>query len=168
MIADAASLSADDCVIDVGCGPGTAVREAARRGAQATGVDPAPEMLMLARWLSTSTSSGGPSWREGSAESLPIPDGSATVVWSLSSVHHWSDRAAALREISRVLSPGGRVLLVERSVRPGARGHAAHGLTDDQVADLVADLEQSGLSGVTTQTKRVGHRTVAIVSATSP
>lgn len=51
LAADLAAVSAADRVIDVGCGPGTAVREAARRGAEATGVDPAPVMFRLARAL---------------------------------------------------------------------------------------------------------------------
>ena len=47
LAADVAAVSDGDRVIDVGCGPGTAVREAARRGARVTGVDPAPVMLRL-------------------------------------------------------------------------------------------------------------------------
>ena len=50
-IADAAELTSADRVADIGCGPGTAVRHAARQGAAATGVDPDPAMLRLARWI---------------------------------------------------------------------------------------------------------------------
>ena len=50
-VADAAQLTPADRVIDIGCGPGTAVRHAARRGAAATGIDPDPAMLRLARWI---------------------------------------------------------------------------------------------------------------------
>ena len=46
---DVASVSAADHVVDIGCGPGTAVRAAARCGARATGIDPAPVMLRVAR-----------------------------------------------------------------------------------------------------------------------
>jgi 2-polyprenyl-3-methyl-5-hydroxy-6-metoxy-1,4-benzoquinol methylase len=42
LIVDLASVSESDRVVDIGCGPGTAVRAAARRGAQVSGVDPAP------------------------------------------------------------------------------------------------------------------------------
>lgn len=51
LAADLACVSATDRVIDVGCGPGTAVREAARRGARAIGIDPARVMLRLAEAL---------------------------------------------------------------------------------------------------------------------
>jgi trans-aconitate methyltransferase len=47
-VADAAELTAADRLVDVGCGPGTAVRLAARRAATATGIDPDPAMLGLA------------------------------------------------------------------------------------------------------------------------
>ena len=42
-------LAAGDTVADIGCGPGTAARRAARLGASVVGVDPAPVMLRLAR-----------------------------------------------------------------------------------------------------------------------
>jgi trans-aconitate methyltransferase len=47
-VADAAELTAADRVVDVGCGPGTAVRLAARRAAIATGIDPDPAVPGLA------------------------------------------------------------------------------------------------------------------------
>ena len=44
-------MESDDVVVDVGCGPGVAVRYAAQLGATVTGVDPAPVMLRVARLL---------------------------------------------------------------------------------------------------------------------
>ncbi len=49
LVVELASLTADDRVIDVGCGPGTAVRIAARTAGHVTGVDPSEPMLRLAR-----------------------------------------------------------------------------------------------------------------------
>jgi SAM-dependent methyltransferase len=77
LVADLAELSAADCVIDVGCGPGTAVREAARRGARAIGVDPAPVMLRLARMLTRDQARI--TWIMGPAENIRRPNGSASV-----------------------------------------------------------------------------------------
>ena len=76
LAADITGVSSSDRVVDVGCGPGGAVREAARRGARVTGVDPAPVMLRLAR---TFTRDDGIEWAQGTAENVPLPDGSATV-----------------------------------------------------------------------------------------
>jgi ubiquinone/menaquinone biosynthesis C-methylase UbiE len=125
LAADLASVSHADHVVDVGCGPGTAAREAARRGARVTGVDPATVMLRLARALTRDRAAI--SWTAGTAEQLPQPDGPATVVWSLATVHHWKEVTAGLAETRRVLAPGGRFLAIERQVRPGATGLASYG-----------------------------------------
>jgi SAM-dependent methyltransferase len=165
-VAGAAGLHGDDAVLDVGCGPGTAVREAARRGARATGVDPSPVMLRLARWISGLFRSQRVSWLDGSAEALPVPDGAATVAWALSSVHHWEDREAGLRELRRVLRPGGRVLLAERLAAPGARGHAAHGLTAGQAEELAEGLAAAGFGEIRTQRSQAGLRTLVLIQGT--
>jgi len=70
-VADAAELTPADRVLDIGCGPGTAVRYAVRRGSAATGVDPDPAMLRLARWSTALRRSPNVSWLAGRAEKLP-------------------------------------------------------------------------------------------------
>lgn len=167
MIAELAVLTPHDRVVDVGCGPGAAVRVASRVAGTATGVDPSPIMLGLARCISAFRRSRGVGWVQGSAESLPLADAEATVIWSLSSVHHWSDLDAGLGEIMRVLASGGRVILVERLVRPGARGHARHGLTAAQADQLAAALSGAGLARTAVATKRVGRRTLVVIEGSS-
>src|SRR5215471_8210914 len=126
-------LVAGDAVADIGCGPGTAARRAARLGASVIGVDPAPVMLRLARFL-TRRSTHAARYAEGSAEALPLPDSSVSVAWSIASVHHWADLDAGLQEARRVLKPGGRLVAIERLTRPGARGLAGHGWTPEQAS----------------------------------
>jgi ubiquinone/menaquinone biosynthesis C-methylase UbiE len=167
-VADLAAVRAGDRVVDIGCGPGTAVREAVHRGATATGVDPSPVMLRLARQISALRRMPHIAWLEGSAEALSLPDGDATIVWALSSVHHWQDRAAGLAEAHRVLDPGGQLVLAERRRRPGARGHAAHGLTSDQADRLATDMIAAGFVGVHTETRNAGRRRLVIVCGTRP
>lgn len=87
-VVDLAGVSAADRVVDVGCGPGNAVRRAARTGAHATGVDPSTAMLRIARL----TSRADLEWVHAGAEELPLPDASATVLWTVRSVHHWGRR----------------------------------------------------------------------------
>ena len=50
---------------------------------------------------------------EGAAELLPLPHGSIDAAWSVNAMHHWVDPAVAATEITRVLRPGGRVILVD-------------------------------------------------------
>jgi SAM-dependent methyltransferase len=157
---------AGDRVVDVGCGPGTAVRYAARRGATVTGVDPAPVMLRVARRLTRA--SGRIRLRQGTAEALPLPDESATVLWSIATVHHWADIDRGLTEVRRVLEAGGRFVAIERRCAPGATGHASHGWTDEQ-ADAFADLCcAAGFDDVRVERHAAGRRTVLAVTARNP
>ena len=149
LVADLTHVSSTDHVVDVGCGPGTAVREAARRGARATGVDPAPVMLRLSRLL---TRDRRADWLVGSAESIPLPDASASVLWSVATVHHWVDVDRGLAEAHRVLSPEGRLLAAERRVRAGATGHASHGWTDEQANVFAEACREASFTDVRVET----------------
>ncbi|MGE2717804.1 class I SAM-dependent methyltransferase [Mycolicibacterium litorale] len=144
LAADLIAVSADDRVVDVGCGPGTAARLAARRGARVTGVDPSAAMVRVARAVTRRRTPV--TFVRGGAEALPVPDASATVVWALATVHHWPDVGAALSEIHRVLSPGGQLLVVERQVQPGATGLASHGWTAGQAETFAALCKSAGLT----------------------
>jgi len=161
--ADAAELTPADRVVDIGCGPGTAVRRAARRAAAATGIDPDPAMLRLARWITPLRRSPNVDWLEGRAEKLPLADGEATVAWAINSVHHWEDRGAGIGEARRILAPDGRLVLVERQAKPGARGHAAHGLTRDQAEDLTRELSAVGFDQVRLHTVKADRNSLVII-----
>jgi ubiquinone/menaquinone biosynthesis C-methylase UbiE len=135
-------LAPGEHVVDVGCGPGNAVRRAARLGATATGIDPAPVMLRMARWF---PSGARVRYLDAGAESLPLEDASADVVWSIAAVHHWPDLAGGLAEVHRVLRPGGRFVAIERHSEPGATGVASHGWTGEQVDGFAVACREAGL-----------------------
>lgn len=141
-----AEAGADDHVVDIGCGPGNAARLAARRGARVTAIDPSRAMLRVARAVGR-----GPRivWSEGSAETVSVPDGAATVVWSLATVHHWRDVTSGLSEVRRVLAPGGRLLVIERQCPPDATGFASHGWTARQAESFAGQCRSAGLTDVT-------------------
>ncbi|KAA8958232.1 class I SAM-dependent methyltransferase [Mycobacterium sp.] len=162
LVVDLAGVSESDRAVDIGCGPGNAVRAAARRRAQVTGVDPATAMLRLARAMTRDQA--GVTWVHGSAENLPLPDGSATVAWSVASVHHWTDVAAGLAEVRRVLVTGGRFLAIERRVRPGATGLASHGWTDQQATTFADCCRSAGFDGVQVETTTLGRHVAQVVS----
>ncbi|MBL8923459.1 MAG: class I SAM-dependent methyltransferase [Myxococcaceae bacterium] len=99
-------------VLDVGTGDGTYAIEAARRGAKVTGIDVDPAMLAAAR--SRSESSGvSVALREARAEELPFDDGAFDVVLAVTVLCFVSDARGAVREMARVLAPGGRLVLGE-------------------------------------------------------
>jgi ubiquinone/menaquinone biosynthesis C-methylase UbiE len=160
-----ANLTGHDKAADVGCGPGAAVRVAAARGVPVTGIDPSPVALRMARILSRNSPAGQVTYSPGSAEHLPLPDGSLTVVWSISSVHHWADLAAGCAEIHRVLAPGGRVLLAERLLRPGASGH---GFSSERAEELCRTLTSVGFTAVGSHTITTGRRKRIIMRGERP
>ncbi|QYG93292.1 class I SAM-dependent methyltransferase [Iamia sp. SCSIO 61187] len=164
--ADLADVAPGDHVVDVGCGPGTALRIAARRGASGVGVDPAPVMRRVARAL---TRPGRPiRWAPGVAEDLPVPDGAATVVWSMATVHHWQDVEQGLAEAHRVLAPGGRLLAVERRTVAGAEGRASHGWVPAQAEAFAVACRHAGFTDVAVRTERVRSSDQLVVLATRP
>ena len=106
-VADAAHLREGDRVLDVACGTGVLARAAAKRvapGGRVTGLDPSDGMLAVAARRAPALT-----WRKGVAESLPFPDASLDAVVSQFGLMFFADRAGALREMLRVLRPGGRL-----------------------------------------------------------
>jgi ubiquinone/menaquinone biosynthesis C-methylase UbiE len=161
-----ASVTETDRVVDIGCGPGNAVRAAARRGAEVTGVDPSPVMLRLARTFTRRQPMV--TWSDGAAEELPVPDGCATVVWSIATVHHWRDVTTGLAEVRRVLGSGGRFLAIERQVRPGATGLASHGWTDLQAQSFATQCRAAGFNTVGVDQRTWRRHAVWVVRAVRP
>ena len=99
-------------VLDVGTGDGTYALEAAARGAVVTGVDVEVEMLEAARARAASRGVEI-SLRQGLAETLPFEDASFDVVIAVAMLCFVPNAAEAVREMARVLAPGGRLVLGE-------------------------------------------------------
>lgn len=146
----AANLGPNDSFLDIGCGPGAALDNAAAAGARVAGVDPSPSMVARASKRVPSADV-----RVASAEELPFPDDSFTVVVNVASFHHWADRDAGLREALRVLAPGGRFLIMEGMIEDGKDGH---GLNPTDVDSLTARLLEVGFANTSVDTVRASWR----------
>jgi SAM-dependent methyltransferase len=117
IVVDLAQPRPGERVLDVACGTGVVARIAAARvgpTGSVLGVDLNPGMLSVARSIvSTDVRSDGPlHWQEASADKLPFPDGSFDVVYCQLGLQFFADRAAALREMRRVLDAEGRLALM--------------------------------------------------------
>ena len=98
-------------VLDVGCGTGELLRRLRARypGARLAGLDPVPEMLDVAR----DKLSGTEDLRIGYADSLPWASGSFDMVVSCNMFHYIAHPKTALREMARVIRPGGALVLTD-------------------------------------------------------
>jgi ubiquinone/menaquinone biosynthesis C-methylase UbiE len=96
-------------VLDVGCGTGRLLRAAHERWPKARllGVDPSEGMVQTGRALTPAEI------HLAGAEDIPIPDRSIDLAFSTIAFHHWVDGARGLREVARVLRPGGAFILVD-------------------------------------------------------
>jgi ubiquinone/menaquinone biosynthesis C-methylase UbiE len=167
---DAAAVRSGMRVLDVCTGPGMLAAGAIARGAQATGIDFSGEVVELARNLVPQAD-----MRQGDAQRLPFPDNSFDAVVCGYGVMHIPEPEQALREMVRVVRPGGRVAIsVWDSSAPnngfslvyaGIRAHGTmnvplpHGAdffqfsTEEKMRAALADISLGQL-----ETKRVDQR----------
>ena len=137
---DIAALQPGERVLDLACGTGLLARLATKRVGPAghvTGLDINAEMLAVAREIAPEH--GAPiEWIEGSAVAMTFADASFDVIVCQQGLQFFPDREAALREMLRVLVPGGRVALsVWKSPNPYSRavGDALEKLAGAEAAD---------------------------------
>ena len=99
-------------VVDVGCGNGRYLQLARERGASSVvGCDLAAGML-----AGIDRAAAGPLLVQADAQSLPLATGSVDVALAMHMLYHVPDRARAIREIRRVVRPGGVALVLTNSL----------------------------------------------------
>ena len=103
---DAAHVTADTRLLDAGCGAGLLALLASLRGAHVTALDAAPTLLAVVRERVPAADV-----REGDLEALPFADASFDAVTAVNSVFYAADMSKAMRELARVVRPGGRVVI---------------------------------------------------------
>jgi ubiquinone/menaquinone biosynthesis C-methylase UbiE len=111
-LVNAAELEPGERVLDVACGTGVVARLAAERVGPAgavTGVDLNPGMLGVAR--SIAADGAEIEWHEADAAATGLPDGQYDAALCGLGLQFFGDRGGALRELRRVLRPGGRVAI---------------------------------------------------------
>jgi ubiquinone/menaquinone biosynthesis C-methylase UbiE len=124
---DQAHLGPGDRVLEIGCGTGNLALRTKRRhpSVEVVGLD--PDGAALDRAARKARRAGlDVRWDRGFADALPYPDASFDLVLSAMMLHHVeaADRPTALREVARVLAPGGTVLVLDI----GGHDHGGEGL----------------------------------------
>jgi arsenite methyltransferase len=122
------AIALGERVVDVGCGAGIDTFIAAKAvgpTGSVVGVDMTPEMLAKARLAKERGGFANVEIREGYGEALPVEDGWADVIISNGVLNLMPNKHTALREMARVLKPGGRLqiadILVQRAVPDDAK-----------------------------------------------
>jgi ubiquinone/menaquinone biosynthesis C-methylase UbiE len=118
--ATAGLANADKLVaIDLACGPGTFTRPLAARAGRAIGADLTPAMVEKARSEAARDGIANVEFVCADIYALPFADGAAGIVSCGYAFHHMTDPPRALKEMARVLQPGGRMAITDIIVPEG-------------------------------------------------
>ncbi len=132
---DKIEVGSDDFVVDLACGTGDFCELAAARGARVAGVDFAIQMLRRGRDRNL-----GSELVQGDAEWLPFRSASVDVVTCGFALRNFVSLEAVMREIARIVKPGGRVALIDVD-RPSWKPlRAAHSLYFDRLIPLIGGI----------------------------
>jgi ubiquinone/menaquinone biosynthesis C-methylase UbiE len=171
---DLLGLSATDRFLDVGCGPGVAVRYAASLSpVLAVGVDPAPVMIDHA---AAADDAGGRSstveFKVASAENIPYPDGTFTAAAAINSAMVWDSRHAGFAEVRRVVVDGGRVVVAlrERNEQASRLSPARFaGVPSEDIAAVFHAMTDAGFVDPVRHHAAFGsERYIAVMAVASP
>lgn len=135
-----------DHILEIGFGPGLALAYLIRLAPEGriAGIDSSAVMVAQARArIAGAIRAGRADLRLGSAAALPFPDETFDRVLAVNSLHHWPDPVAGLREVRRVLRPGGSVAIVEQPVGASGRGQL-----QARRAALAAQITAAGFGNV--------------------
>jgi ubiquinone/menaquinone biosynthesis C-methylase UbiE len=141
---DAASAVA----MDLACGPGTFVRALGRRVARAVGVDFTPAMLARAHREAEISAQVNLTFVCADAGALPFADASLDIALCGYALHHLLAPAQAVREMARVVRPGGRVAVVDLVIPEGADGDAHNHIERVRDPSHAATLSAAELRGL--------------------
>lgn len=157
----------DAVVVEIGVGTGGLLTELAARASKIIGIDHSPAMLEEARHRLTANGMVGVDLRLGEMSHLPLPDASVECVVVNMVLHHAADPVDVLREVCRVLKPGGILLLADlaRHEREWAREQLADQWLGFDEAELHVWLTVACFDHVelTRLSARVGEESVLLV-----
>lgn len=157
-----ASIQPTDTILDVGCGGGRTIDTMAKAAwhGRVFGVDYSATSVDVARHVNAAAiEAGRVGIQQASVSALPFPAATFDLVTAVETHYYWPDLQSDLREVRRVLKPGGRVVLIAEAYRgrradwlyrPAMRLLRAEYLTADEHR---AALEGAGYANVEVHTE---------------
>ncbi|MEA3044346.1 MAG: hypothetical protein QOH47_2184 [Sphingomonadales bacterium] len=151
-------------LVDIGTGTGRMIELFGPAAERATGIDRSPEMLRLARVKLAEAGLDAVELRQGDMYALALPSACAETVILHQVLHYAQNPAAAVAEAARLLTPGGRLLVVDFAAheREELRARDAHvrlGFADEAI---LRHFDEAGLSGRVVEHLKGGALTVTI------
>jgi ubiquinone/menaquinone biosynthesis C-methylase UbiE len=155
-------LTATSRVLEIGFGPGIALREAARRAVEGTviGVDHSPVMLRQAtRRNAAAIRAGRVRLYLGSADELPPLDGGFDRIYAVNSIGFWNDPDACLVTLRGLLGPNGRTAIASQPRSPGATADATARAGDE----IAGRLANAGFTAIRRETLALDPPVVCVI-----
>jgi ubiquinone/menaquinone biosynthesis C-methylase UbiE len=156
-----------DRVIELGCGPGVAVAAFATRAVRGlvVGVDHSQVMIGQARRRNRAAiRAGRVRLIHTPVESLSIGDGPFDAALAVNTVGMWPDQVTPLRELARLLRPGGRIALVSQPRCPGATAATSTAAADE----LTRLLTEAGFEDLRTETLDLDPPAACVLGRVAP
>jgi ubiquinone/menaquinone biosynthesis C-methylase UbiE len=157
----------DEHVLEIGFGPGRSIQHLARKARHVTGVEVSATMLTTAsRRNRAAIRDGRIRLLTGDGTTLPLPDHGVDAALAVHTLYFWPRPQTTLREIARVLRPGGRLVL---AVRDGT--HPAPRRLDPRIYHLYSPAEIGHMlhdAGVTQHSGDTAHPVVWLRAQTPP
>ena len=151
-------------MLDIGCGGGATLKRLLKRsdGAQVYGIDISEESVAKARKVNAERLNSQVFVTQGSAEMLPYEDRKFDLVTAVETVYFWPNLPDCLKEVRRVLKPGGRfAIMVEVVDTDSVWTNVVEGMTAYTPEQLKAMVEAAGFNDVELHRKKPSY--VAII-----
>ena len=166
---DLLALRPDNRLVELGCGHGATLAKAAQviTTGSLAGVDFSPVMIAHAKKRNRAlVNAGRISLHLGNTDQLPFPDGAFTAALSVHTIYFWQDPAAHLKEVRRILAPGGRLMLGFRSAEDDdfVASYPSEVYAIRRTAEVLSLMKSCGFKQVDEVAAQFGNRQVIFAS----
>ena len=155
-------------MLDIGCGGGATLKRLLKRseGAKVYGIDISEESVAKARRVNAKVLDKQVFVTQGSAEKLPYEDGKFDLVTAVETVYFWPNLPDCLKEVKRVLKPGGRfAIMVEVIENDSMWTDIVKGMTAYSPEQLKKLLDDAGFIQTEIHRKKPSYATILGIKA---